>query len=336
MEPLISVIVPVYKVEPYLKKCVDSILGQTYRNLEVILVDDGSPDNCPAICDAYAAQDKRVRVIHKENGGLSDARNAGLDVATGDYIGFVDSDDWIEADMFEYLLRGMLGNNAQISICREITIWEFSLEIKGDDTDSVYSNAEALRLLFNDQLENYAWNKLYKASLWDNVRFPKGKNFEDILTIYKTFEQADRICFLHEGKYYYLIRPDSISGTRNFKNRLEIFTAITERYREAAPRMPQYRAQLFRRIRWYYIHELCEMILQNPAQLDENRMLLDILAPFVAEVKDSLIPALGIHGLERKKIEAFAEGTIEGCRKSLRYHRMMKRVEKLKNLIKKL
>ena len=116
MQPLISIIVPVYKVEPYLRRCVDSILNQTYRNLEVILVDDGSPDNCGSICDAYAKQDSRVKVIHKENGGLSSARNAGLDVMSGAYVGFVDSDDWIEPHMYESLLKLMEKFDAQMAL----------------------------------------------------------------------------------------------------------------------------------------------------------------------------------------------------------------------------
>ena len=113
--PKISVIVPVYKVEKYLDKCVESIVNQTYKNLEIILVDDGSPDNCPAMCDEWAEKDERIRVIHKENGGLADARNAGMDIATGDYIGFVDSDDWIEPNMYEVLLKNALKYDADIS-----------------------------------------------------------------------------------------------------------------------------------------------------------------------------------------------------------------------------
>ena len=116
-EPKISVIVPVYKVEPYLRKCLDSIVNQTYRNLEIILVDDGSPDNCGAICDEYAAGDGRIRVIHQENGGVSSARNAGLSAVTGEWVGWVDSDDWIEPDMYEYLLKNALEQNADIAVC---------------------------------------------------------------------------------------------------------------------------------------------------------------------------------------------------------------------------
>ena len=126
----ISIIVPVYKVEPYLRKCLDSIVGQTYQKLEIILVDDGSPDSCGAICDAYAARDERIRVIHKENGGVASARNAGLDAATGDYIGWVDSDDWIEADMFECLLKGAEDYDADIVVCgREDSYPDHNLSI---------------------------------------------------------------------------------------------------------------------------------------------------------------------------------------------------------------
>ena len=113
----ISVIVPVYKVEPYLRKCLDSIVNQTYRNLEIILVDDGSPDNCGRICDEYAERDKRIRVIHQKNGGVSSARNEGLKIASGDWIGWVDSDDWIEPDMFEYLLENAKKSKADIAVC---------------------------------------------------------------------------------------------------------------------------------------------------------------------------------------------------------------------------
>ena len=121
---LISIIVPVYRVEPYLDRCVQSIVDQTYQNLEIILVDDGSPDNCPAMCDAWAAKDSRVKVIHKENGGLSDARNAGLAAAAGEYIGFVDSDDWISPDMYRLLYENMAEHGSDVSACGVEMVWE--------------------------------------------------------------------------------------------------------------------------------------------------------------------------------------------------------------------
>ena len=336
MEPLITVIVPVYNVEAYLAECLDSILAQTHRNLEILLVDDGSPDRCPQICDEYAQKDSRIRVIHKPNGGLSDARNAALEVATGEYIGFVDSDDWIAPDMMEYLLQGLIGCRASISCCEPTNVYTYRMEYKNIPTDQVVTAETALNELFFDRMENYAWNKLYKAELWKDVRFPVGKNFEDILTIYKTFERADRIALLREPKYFYRIRPDSISGTRDFKNRLHIYAAIVDRYEDVAPRMPKYRAPLFRRVRNYYIHELSKAVVRDPAHREENMQLLAVLAPFVAKHKDEIANELHFQKWERQKLDAFAEGTVDGCRRALKYHEQNDRRKKRKQRLKKL
>lgn len=330
MEASISIIVPVYNVEPYIRKCVDSILCQTYRALEIILVDDGSPDNCGAICDEYAVRDSRVKVIHKPNGGLSDARNAGLAVATGAYIGFVDSDDWIAPDMFEYLLRGLIGNDAQISVCGVTNAYQYQFRSNREGKDIVMDAGEALNELFFDRMENYAWNKLYLAELWRDIRYPVGKNFEDILTIYKTFERADRIAVLQEEKYFYRIRPDSISGTKDFSNRLHIYRALIERYEEAAGRLPTYRAALFCRFRNWYIKEISEEVVKHPDRRGESLKLLGEVAPFVARHKDEIADELHISKLERKKWDAFALGTVAGCRASLRYHKRMQRRQKTK------
>lgn len=336
MEPLITIIVPVYNVEAYLAECLDSILAQTHRNLEILLVDDGSPDRCPQICDEYAQKDSRIRVIHKPNGGLSDARNAALEVATGEYIGFVDSDDWIAPDMMEYLLQGLIGCRASISCCEPINVYTYRMEYNNIPTDQVVTAETALNELFFDRMENYAWNKLYKAELWKDVRFPVGKNFEDILTIYKTFERADRIALLREPKYFYRIRPDSISGTRDFKNRLHIYAAIVDRYEDVAPRMPKYRAPLFRRVRNYYIHELSKAVVRDPAHREENMQLLAVLAPFVAKHKDEIANELHFQKWERQKLDAFAEGTVDGCRRALKYHEQNDRRKKRKQRLKKL
>ena len=274
MEPLISVIVPVYGVEAYLNQCIDSILAQTHKNLEIILVDDGSPDRCPTICDEYARKDSRVRVIHKKNGGLSDARNAGLEIATGEYIGFVDSDDWIMSDMFEYLLKGILGYEAEISYCGFVNVRKDWIDYQAMQMDVVYTTEMALNELFFDRLGNYAWNKLYKAELWKFIRFPIGRNFEDILTMYKIFEQAARITVLKEPKYYYHIRQGSIMHDDSFINRWSIYTAIIERYREATPRLPQYRAAMFRNVRNWYMHELSNEIVYRPEMREGNMLLL--------------------------------------------------------------
>lgn len=328
--PLITVIVPVYNVEPYLRKCVDSILNQSYSNLEIILVDDGSLDSCPVICDDYQRSDSRVKVIHKANGGLSDARNAALDIMTGNYVGFVDSDDWIEPDMYEYLMKGIWRSGANISVCNVITATQYRYTAPSPQRSIVYSPQDALQELFFDRMENYAWNKLYDAALWRDVRFPAGKNFEDILTIYKTYERAQSIAVLTDAKYYYRIRSDSISGGRDFNNRLHMYQAICERYREAAPRLPQYKAPLFRRVRNYYCHELSRNVVKDTKNRELHLELLQLLAPFVAENKEDIYQILHMGRLERKKLDAFSQGTVLGCKKALFYHDLMGKREKRK------
>ena len=336
MEPLISIIVPVYRVENYLRQCVDSLLAQTYQNLEIILVDDGSPDNCPTICDEYAQKDSRIQVIHKENGGLSDARNTGLDVAAGMYIGFVDSDDWVMPDMYDYLLHGILRYDAEISYCGFVNIRNDWMDYKTEESDKVYTAETALNELFFDRLGNFAWNKLYKAELWNGIRFPVGRTFEDILTTYKLFERANRIAILKEPKYCYRIRQGSIMHDVSFINRWSIYTAIIDRYREAAPRLPQYRAAMFRHVRNWYIHELSNEVVFQPEMREGNMLLLAQLAPFVAECKDVLAEELHIDKWERKKWEAFSLGTVDGCKRAVRYHKKMERERARKNKWKKI
>ena len=220
--PLISVIVPVYKVEEYLDKCVNSIIGQSYNNLEIILVDDGSPDRCGAICDSYMRKDSRVRVVHKKNGGLSSARNAGLEVATGEYIGFVDSDDYIDSQMYEQLLRGFDGDsNAGITSCMikrvlngDVDAYNPSWEIS--QRRIIPANEIARRLLTTKS--NYTvWSKLFIRSLIGDVRFQEGKINEDVLFMSDLSENiinqgASMVEIPYYG-YYYLLRGDSISNT---------------------------------------------------------------------------------------------------------------------------
>lgn len=215
--PLISIIVPVYKVEPYLRRCLDSIVNQTYSNLEIILVNDGSPDGCPQICDEYAALDNRIIVIHKENGGLSDARNAGLDICKGEYISFVDSDDWVEQSYIETLLHILEDSKADISI-GNFTKSQSSYTYILKDFDRNYSILEpsqAIKNLWDKNLDATfvtAWGKLFKRELYNNVRFPKGRIHEDEYTSYKLFYNSNRVVFLDAPLYVYFQREDSIMG----------------------------------------------------------------------------------------------------------------------------
>ena len=166
-ELLISVIVPVYKVEKYLNRCVNSIINQIYKNLEIILIDDGSPDKCPYICDEWSKRDSRIKVLHKQNGGLSDARNAGLKIATGEFIGFVDSDDWIAPEMYERLLTAIIKDQSDIAECNVKMVWKNNLQSKMllQQNNCVLKRDEAqLELLNESKLKQPVWNKLYKGN----------------------------------------------------------------------------------------------------------------------------------------------------------------------------
>ena len=215
MNDLISVIVPIYKVEKYLDKCIESIINQTYYNLEIILVDDGSPDKCGEICDKYALQDDRIVVIHKENGGLSDARNKGLKVSTGKFISFIDSDDFISVNYFEYLYSLLKKYNADISVVLPYKFSNYD-EIKINNTGgkvTVYNASEALiTMLYQKKFDNAAWGKLYKKDVVKNIEFPVGKLYEDIGTTYKYLLNSKKVVFGNERLYYYLQRNDSIMG----------------------------------------------------------------------------------------------------------------------------
>ena len=211
MNPKISVIVPVYNVEEYLDECVNSIISQSYANLEIILVDDGSPDGCPAKCDDWAGRDARIRVIHKKNGGLSDARNAGLDICTGEYVAFVDSDDWIKPDMYRRMLSAIERERADICACNIISCYPNREVTWGGKTYVAGDSETMLDLLYSDTLYPVsAWNKLYRRELWAGFRFPKGKLCEDAFTTYLLLDKAERIVQITDPLYCYRIRPQSI------------------------------------------------------------------------------------------------------------------------------
>lgn len=217
MNELLSVIVPIYNVESYLKKCIDSIIKQTYKNLEIILVDDGSPDKCGIMCDEYASMDERIKVIHKENGGLSDARNAGLDIMTGKYVAFVDSDDWIEDTMYECLIKNMERFGADISYGGVADDLEENGEIttikksKYGVTDFSEETIEAMKRYF---LGSWAtWDKVYRASVFMGVRFPVGEINEDEAIVLRLLNKCKTVCYTNQICYHYMKRENSNSIT---------------------------------------------------------------------------------------------------------------------------
>ena len=230
--PKLSIIVPVYKVEQYIHKCVDSILNQTFTDFELILVDDGSPDNCGKICDEFVQKDERVRVIHKENGGVSSARNLGVDEAKGEYISFIDPDDWIELNMYEDIFNFVNENNVDVA-CFEV------YEVKGNkcsahyrfERNRVFEKEEALYDILVDIIDNSPCNKVYKRSVWEGVRFPVGRRFEDVATIYKTFHNSNKVGYMKKAFYYYLKREGSaIALSFDAQRRFENFLGYKERY----------------------------------------------------------------------------------------------------------
>lgn len=230
---MISVIVPVYKVEKYINKCVESILNQTYKDYELILVDDGSPDNCGQICDSWAKKDNRIKVIHKENGGLSDARNVAVEIAKGDYITFIDSDDFIECDYLRILYNLIMETNAEIASCCPNVFWEGETVARSGEEvhNSVLEPEEAFsNMLYEDKLTNSAWGKIYSRQLFTNVRYPKGKLYEDMYVTYKLIMKSNRIVCTNLKLYNYLIRKNSIIGTIDIDHQLDMLEGAREMY----------------------------------------------------------------------------------------------------------
>lgn len=213
--PLISIIIPVYNMELYLDQCLNSIVNQTYSELEIILVNDGSTDNSLNIMKKYALEDKRFIIINQDNSGLSAARNIGIDSSHGEYVGFVDSDDWVESDMFECLLKALLENGADISCCgRYIVKDNYSVKSFYLSKPYVFKNHEEAHkeLLKESIIDSAMWDKLFKRELFNDIQMPVGEIYEDIAIIYKLFFKADKIVHIGQSEYYYRKRNNSITS----------------------------------------------------------------------------------------------------------------------------
>lgn len=249
-QPLITVIVPVYKVEQYLNRCVDSIINQTYKNLEIILVDDGSPDRCGEICEEFAKADSRIRVIHKENGGLSSARNAGLDIMTGEYVGFVDSDDWIEPTMYEVLYNNILKSNAEISACgiqcdhSDGTYHFFNSNYPKQQQEETFIKTTAIReLIIAEKITNSACDKLFSKEIFANLRFRCGIVNEDFELMPQCIEKAEKVIFTPAPFYHYVMTEQSIMRGAFKESRFteaEISRNHMQYYKEKYPELYNY------------------------------------------------------------------------------------------------
>ncbi len=236
----ISVIVPVYKVEAYLDRCVQSIMNQTYSNLEIILVDDGSPDNCGAMCDAWAQKDGRIRVIHKENGGLSDARNTGMAIANGEYIAFVDSDDWVHPEFLARLYEAAKIHGVLLTGCDYCEI-DTHLGDYGPACGEIlcHTAEQAMAMLLGNRgYRAVAWNKLYHRSILEGENYPVGRYHEDEFFTYRIVDKAQRLAYVDAPLYFYFQRPGSIMNSASDKH-LDALDAYLERLRFLEEKYPE-------------------------------------------------------------------------------------------------
>lgn len=248
MRPILSIIVPVYNVEIFLKQCIDSILSQTFYNFELILVDDGSPDNSGIICDEYSKLDNRIKVVHQENGGLSAARNVGIDIAEGEYIGFVDSDDWIDSEMYEKLYKRAVDEKSDIVACNYYCMDKYG-GIKPrvlNAIDLEYDKESAMKEIFtNNILAFSAFNKIYKRDLFDNLRYKEGIIVEDMDIAYKLVFRSKKISFLKDCLYYYRYNANSILRKKFNMKRLDEYFVKKDMYHFYALHYPELENYLY-------------------------------------------------------------------------------------------
>lgn len=261
-EPLISIVLPVYNILSYLPACMDCVKRQTYQNLEVILVDDGSTDGCGPLCDRIAAEDGRYTVYHKPNGGLSDARNYGIERARGEYITLVDPDDTIDDDYVAYLLQVLQRHHARMSICTHRTLYDNGsmreLKLSGDEPLSTERCLE--RMLYHDVIDTSAWGKLYARELFSAVRYPKGRIFEDIGTTYQLMMQCDEIAVGYETKYTYHFHNHSIVNGSFTPAKLDMLEMTDRMAADVSARFPELRQAVQRRQVYARISVLNQML----------------------------------------------------------------------------
>lgn len=273
----ISVIVPVYNVEQYLERCVESIINQTYTNLEIILVNDGSTDNSGKLCDELAKKDERIRVIHKENGGLSDARNRGIDESESDLVGFIDSDDYIDSDMYEVLLKNLNDTDADLSMCALYDVYNNTPEAQVTNKETwKLSSEQAIRMVMEAKILSVtAVNKLYRKSLFTDLKFEVGKIAEDAFIMIKLLDKCEKIVATNEKKYYYVHRENSITTQKFSTKFLNVIEAYEQNSNIILEKYPKLKDVAQTRMNWAYFYVLDRLLLDdnyNDKEL-ENKLI---------------------------------------------------------------
>ncbi len=264
----ISIIMPVYNVSAYLPKAIESVLKQTFKEFELLLIDDGSTDDSGRICDAYAEKDERIRVFHKPNGGLSSARNYGIEQARGELIGFIDSDDFISENMYERLYESLVAHHAEMSMCRVLDCYDGMIpEIALSHTDEVFSQEEAIKeILIAKRASVWAVNKLYKKSLFEQVRYPVGKITEDGFVILDLLSQCSRVVLVHDAVYYYMHRANSITTTKFSAKNYNTIEAWERNYNIVKEKFPNLEYEAKMRVLWAYFNVLDKMLDVSSAE----------------------------------------------------------------------
>lgn len=283
---LVSIIIPVYNVEKYIRRCLDSIIKQTYRDIEIILVDDGTPDNSGDICEEYALKDDRIKVFHKENGGLSDARNYGIERAAGDYIVCVDSDDYVEEDYIEYLRNLQIKYNTKMAICQHRTLYDngFVKDI-GKIHDEQLSCHDCLkRMLYHDVIDTSAWAKLYKRELFNDISYPKGKIFEDIGTTYALMLQCDYIAVGYEVKYNYVFHNNSIVNGSFSEKKLDMLEMTDQMSDDVQKAFPDLYSAIIRRRVYARFSTLNQMLNTGDKYLGYRQIIISFIKEHSSDV----------------------------------------------------
>lgn len=299
-QPLISIIIPIYKTEAYLRRCLDSIVSQTYTNLEIILVDDGSPDNSFRICNEYSAKDNRIQIIRKKNGGLSDARNAGLDICKGDYISFVDSDDWVNERYIEKLFTLLTSTKTDISIGNFIRTNGKKMQYpKRIFQAKIYNPKEAIICCTNGRKPAFATScsKLYKKALFEQLRFPIGKFHEDEFTTYLLFYRASRISYTPDILYFYFSRDTSITSSQHPYDALEAFEQRYLFFKEK--KELELLPHLLPPLCWHYLY--CSFLEKNNGNKQKET---EYLSKLQSNITDSALNKVSL--LHRIPLKIFA------------------------------
>ena len=292
MNELISIIVPIYNVEKYVEKCINSITRQTYKNLEIILVNDGATDNSKLICETLAKKDKRIKLINKENGGLSDARNVGIDNANGKYISFIDSDDYVEENYVELLYNTMKQYDTNMSRASHKVKYEKNIIDKSTGKKFCDRPKQILEmLLYDDGIDTSAWGKLYKSKLFKDIQFPKGRLFEDSATTYKLIDKSEKIAVYSKPVYNYIIRNNSISNEKFSEKKLDLITSTKEMTEYIKIKYPELTKACNRRLMYAYLSTLTQLAKSKVKNKKIQKELMGYICKNRSEVlKDKNTP----------------------------------------------